>query len=169
MDIFKKLRLWLNGENLPATNSSCAEIIDGHHYIASYYVYLIGKREETIKELDILIQEREKNIEELDTLIQEVHENVKKLVPKLQAHDSRSKNDTGESDHLMGPQRGGKLNCAEEAVRALRSNKRKRKAEPPTQETKNGTREGDHLMGPQRGGNLNCAEVAAPAVKRRRV
>jgi uncharacterized coiled-coil protein SlyX len=131
MDICRKLRLWLNGENPPATNSDCAEI-DGLQYIASYYGYLIGQREETIKELDIHIQEREKHIEELDIMIQELQENVKKLVLKFQAHESRSKNDTGEGDHLMGPQEERKLNCAEEAVLARRNNKRKRKEEPPT-------------------------------------
>ena len=153
MDIFKKLRLWLNGENPPATNSNCAEIIDGQEYIASYYGNLIRQKEETIQELDIRIQEREKMIEELDILIQELHEDVKKVVLKLPAHDSRRKNDTGESDHLMGPQKERKLDCAEEAVRPLRNNNRKRKEEPPTQETK------------KRGAKLNCAEEAVRAVR----
>jgi hypothetical protein len=45
------------------------------------------------------------------------------------------------------------MNCAEVEALALKKNPRKRKRQPPTEESK----------------KMNCAEVAGPAVKRRRV
>jgi hypothetical protein len=49
------------------------------------------------------------------------------------------------------------MNCADVEAPALEKNQRKRKGEPPTEETKKRVRK------------MSCAEVAGPAVKRRRV
>jgi recombinational DNA repair ATPase RecF len=151
MDKLKNLRFWLQRENPPA------EVIDGEDIIASHYRHVIWEREETVEKLDILVQEREEHLEELNILIHEVDETIKTLALKLQALKSKRKNDTGEGEHLMGPQRERKMNCAEVEALALKKNQRKRKREPPTEETK------------KRDRKMNCAEVAGPAVKRRRV
>jgi hypothetical protein len=180
MHAFKNLWHWLYGENPPA------EIIDGGDNIASHYRHQIWEREETIEKLDILIQEREEHLEELKFLIHELDETIKTLALKLQALKSKRKNDSGEGEHLKGPQRERKMNCAEVEALALERNQRKRKREPPTEESKKMNcaevealalkknqrkRKGESPTeeSKKRERKMNCAEVAGPAVKRRRV
>jgi hypothetical protein len=130
MDELKNVQLWLQGENPPA------EIIDGEDNIASHFRHLICERDE--------------HLEELNVLIHEVDEAIKTLELKLQARNNRRKNDTGEGERLMGPQRERKMNCAEVEAPALEKNQRKRKGEPPTEETK----------------KMNLAEVAVLALEK---